>query len=137
MPPFTLGIQIPGAITDARGLLGGLATTGAYIQANGGAGGVGGKFLDVTPGGVPTGGRGGGGGGGGGGIPGGFGTPQGPNRPASGVYGNGGFNADQISNAPFRRATPTEIAKSRLDPLPPGKHYETDGSGAFTVHDGA
>lgn len=31
MPPFKLGGDIPGAITDARGLLGGTATTGGYI----------------------------------------------------------------------------------------------------------
>lgn len=30
MPPFKLGAEIPGSITDARGLLGGTATTGSY-----------------------------------------------------------------------------------------------------------
>lgn len=33
-PPINLGNQIPGAITDARGLLGGLPTTGTYSQVS-------------------------------------------------------------------------------------------------------
>lgn len=57
MPPVTLGTAIPGAITDARGLLGGVATTGEYQQAQvptGGAGGAGDPALATTAGGTPV-----------------------------------------------------------------------------------
>lgn len=53
MPPVTLGIQIPGAITDARGLLGGVPSTGQYVQATDGLAKGESSILPTTPGGVP------------------------------------------------------------------------------------
>lgn len=67
-PPINLGNQIPGAITDARGLLGGLPTTGTYSQVSAvsvnaattannaatAAGTDGGNTDNSTPGGAPA-----------------------------------------------------------------------------------
>lgn len=57
MPPFTLGAQIPGAITDARGLLGGVPTTGTYATVTAQAassGGAADTATDQSGGTLPT-----------------------------------------------------------------------------------
>lgn len=64
MPPFKLGTAVPGSITDARGLLGGTPTTGAYTPAVGGATGGPGSSTDLGATGIgPSVGNTGGGGG--------------------------------------------------------------------------
>jgi hypothetical protein len=98
MPPVTLGIAIPGAITDARGLLGGTPTTGAYLQASGGEA-VGGKFLNVTPGGVPT------------------GTSAGGSAPGSSAPS---FNIGSLENPATRPRPPGFIGPVAVNPAGPG-----------------
>lgn len=49
MPPFKLGVDIPGAITDARGLLGGTPTTGGYTPAAESLPALGGTAAQASP----------------------------------------------------------------------------------------
>jgi hypothetical protein len=102
MPPVTLGILIPGAITDARGLLGGTPTTGAYLQAaapgppGGGMGG-----MPLTKGGVPL----NPGAGGGGGAP-------GASSPS--------FNIGSLENPATRPRPPGFIGPVAVNPVSRG-----------------
>lgn len=116
MPPVQLGVQIPGAITDARGLLGGVPTTGAYITAQSALGKEGGLF---TKSGVPL-------------------TGPGP-APNTGTSSGGAtttpsYNIGSLENPAIRPRPPGFIGPVAVNPISPGATSNQFGQPASLGH---
>lgn len=114
MPPVQLGVQIPGAITDARGLLGGVPTTGSYITAGAALAKEGGFF---TKSGVPL-------------------TGGGPG-PLAGTSAGGSapsFNLGSLEDPATRPRPPGYMGPVAVNPISPGATENQFGQPATLGH---